>query len=44
MISPTSIENASDSDLWTLVCQGRAEAFEVILRRVPIARLRGRLQ
>ena len=33
MISPTSIENATDSDLWALVCQGSAEAFEVILRR-----------
>jgi zinc protease len=33
MISPASIENATDSELWTLVCQGNAEAFEVILRR-----------
>ncbi len=30
---PTSNENATDSDLWTLVRQGSAEAFEVLLRR-----------
>jgi zinc protease len=33
MLSQPSIENATDSDLWTLVRQGSAEAFEVILRR-----------
>lgn len=33
MLSQPSIENATDSDLWTLVCQGSAAAFEVILRR-----------
>ena len=43
-MNATTNENPTDSDLWTLVRQGSAEAFEVLLRRYQSLGLRRGLQ